>query len=141
MDGLLGVEAEATLKRIASRLVQKWTDPYSRTCRYMKSRVAITLVPVTHRCIWGAGLRNPESAQTTPSGKTVRSFTSSGKKGIPHSPLQLTSPVISTPPPSGEPQRAGHRGPCLQPASQIATARYRPIGRGLLPPPPPPVPT
>ena len=27
LDGLLGVEAEATLKRVASRLTQKWQGP------------------------------------------------------------------------------------------------------------------
>ena len=29
VDGLLGVEAAATLKRIASRLASKWNQPYS----------------------------------------------------------------------------------------------------------------
>ena len=31
VDGLPGVEATATLKRIASRLAKKWRQPYSRT--------------------------------------------------------------------------------------------------------------
>ena len=53
MYGLIRVEAEATLKRIASHLTQKWKEPYSRTCGYVKSRVAITLVPATHCCIQG----------------------------------------------------------------------------------------
>ena len=48
VDGLLGVEATATLKRIASRLATKWKQPYSKTCGYVKSRVAITLVRATH---------------------------------------------------------------------------------------------
>ena len=30
VDGLLGVEAKATLKRIASRLASKWKQPYSQ---------------------------------------------------------------------------------------------------------------
>ena len=51
VDGILGVEATATLKRIASRLATKWKQPYSMTCGYVKSRVAITLVRATHRCI------------------------------------------------------------------------------------------
>ena len=51
VDGLLGVEATATIKRIASRLDIKWRQPYSRTCGYVKSRIAITLVCATHRCI------------------------------------------------------------------------------------------
>ena len=50
---LLGVEAEVRLKRIASYLVQKWKYPYSRTCRYMKSRVGFTIARATHRCILG----------------------------------------------------------------------------------------
>ena len=53
-DRLLGVEETATLKRIASRLATKWKQPYSKTCGYVKSRVAITLVRATHRCIRGS---------------------------------------------------------------------------------------
>ena len=44
VDGMMGVEATATLKRIASRLDTKWKQSYSKTCRYVKSRIAITLV-------------------------------------------------------------------------------------------------
>ena len=54
VDGLLRVEATATLKRIASRLATKWKQSYSETCGYVKSRVAITLVRTTHRCIRGS---------------------------------------------------------------------------------------
>ena len=32
MYGILGVEAEATLKHIAIHLVQEWKNQYSRTC-------------------------------------------------------------------------------------------------------------
>ena len=53
------VEAEATLKRIASHLTQKWQEPYTRTIGYVKSRVGITLVRTTHHCIQGG--RVPES--------------------------------------------------------------------------------
>ena len=41
------------LKRIAIRLTTKWQKPYSRTCGYFKSRIAITLVWATHLCIQG----------------------------------------------------------------------------------------
>ena len=51
VDGILGVEATATLKMIASRLVSKWKQPYLKTCGYDTSRVVITLVLATHRCI------------------------------------------------------------------------------------------
>ena len=54
VGGLLGVEATATLKRIASRLTTKWRQPYSKTCGYVKSRVAITLVRATHHCLHGS---------------------------------------------------------------------------------------
>ena len=57
VDGLLGVEATATLKRIASRLASKWKQPYSQTCGCVTSRVAITLVQATYQCI--RGLRVP----------------------------------------------------------------------------------
>ena len=54
VDGLIRVEATATLKRIASCLTSKWRQSYSKTCGYVKSRIAITLVRVTHRCIIGS---------------------------------------------------------------------------------------
>ena len=52
--GLLGVEAAVTLKRIASCLVTKGQQPFSRVCGYVKSRIAITLVRATYWCIWGS---------------------------------------------------------------------------------------
>ena len=54
VDGLLGVEADATLKRIAVRLAQKCQEVYSRNLRYVKSRLNITLVRGTQKCIWEA---------------------------------------------------------------------------------------
>ena len=52
VDGLLGVEAKSTLKILTSLLATKWRQPYSKTCRYVNSRIAINLVRATHRCIW-----------------------------------------------------------------------------------------
>ena len=54
VDRMLGVKAMATLKRVASRLATKWKQSYSKTCGYVKSRIAITLVRSTHRCIQGS---------------------------------------------------------------------------------------
>ena len=54
VDDLLWVEADAILKRITIRLATKWNHPYTCTCGYVKSRVAITLVWSTQRCIRGA---------------------------------------------------------------------------------------
>ena len=48
VDSLIGVEVEETLKRIDSRLVTKWKEPYSHTWGYAKSRVAIILFRGTH---------------------------------------------------------------------------------------------
>ena len=58
VNGLLRVEEEAALKCISSRLAQKWKEPYSHICRYVKSRVEINLVWPTHHCIQGS--RVPE---------------------------------------------------------------------------------
>ena len=54
MSALLEVEAMATLKRLASRLATKWKQSYSKTCGYVKSRIAINLVCATHCCIQGS---------------------------------------------------------------------------------------
>ena len=54
VDILLWVEATATLKRIVSCLASKWKQPYLKTCGYVTSRIAITLVRATHRCIRGS---------------------------------------------------------------------------------------
>ena len=54
VDRLLGVEATATLKRLACSLANKWKQSYSKTFGYAKGRIAITLVRATHRCIRGS---------------------------------------------------------------------------------------
>ena len=54
VNGLLGVEATDTLKRLASRLETKWKQSYSKTRGYVKSRIVITLVRATHCCIQGS---------------------------------------------------------------------------------------
>ena len=54
MDGFMGVEATATLKRLVSRLATKWQQPYSKTRGYVKSRIVTTLVRATHCCIRGS---------------------------------------------------------------------------------------
>ena len=54
VDGLLGLDTTAILKRLASCLSTKWKQSYSKTCEYVKSRIAITLVCATHCCIRGS---------------------------------------------------------------------------------------
>ena len=50
----MGVEAVATLEMISICLATKWRQFYSRMCRYLESRIAITLVRAKHRCIRGS---------------------------------------------------------------------------------------
>ena len=54
-DGIMGMEAAATLKRVVSRLTTKWQKPYSSTSGYIKSKIAIALVQAIHQCIQGPG--------------------------------------------------------------------------------------
>ena len=54
VDRLLGVEAKNHPEKDTKSPEKKWRQPYSRTCGYVKSRVAITLVRATHRCIRGS---------------------------------------------------------------------------------------
>ena len=49
--GILWVNVGSKLNRIVIRLATKWKETYSRTCRYIKSIVAITLVWAAYRCI------------------------------------------------------------------------------------------
>ena len=50
VDVLMEVEATATLKTIDSRLATKGHQPYLRTCRNIKIRIAIILVQAKHQC-------------------------------------------------------------------------------------------
>ena len=64
VDGMMGVDATSTLKRFASRLATNWRQPYSRTCGFVKSRIAINLVRATHSCIRGSRMpAHPISVQ------------------------------------------------------------------------------
>ena len=51
-----GGEGDGYPERLASRLATKWKQSYSKTCGYVKSRIAITLVGATHPCIRGSGV-------------------------------------------------------------------------------------
>ena len=66
VDGLLGVKSEVTLKPIASRLTKKWKEPYSSTCRYVKIRVASTLVREMHRCTRGGRVQSSRISMKRP---------------------------------------------------------------------------
>ena len=54
VDGLMGKEAQAFLRRLAQLLSRKWEQPYSQVCGYVRARVSIVIVRATHLCIRGS---------------------------------------------------------------------------------------
>ena len=54
VDGMVGVEAGAAIKRVASLLSTKWKRPYSETCAYVRSRISISLVRAASHCLRGS---------------------------------------------------------------------------------------
>jgi hypothetical protein len=51
IDGLLGKEATAASKRLASTLAAKWKRSYSEICGFVRSRLSITLIRSSSRCL------------------------------------------------------------------------------------------
>ena len=64
VDGLLGKEATAASKRLASSLAAKWKRSYSEICGFVRSRLSIALVRSSSRCLRGD--RNPTQRFHTP---------------------------------------------------------------------------
>ena len=82
--GMLGVEATANLKRIASRLATKWKQSYSKTCRYVNSRIAITLVCAPPTAAYkDPGCQRTGSVCSSPSDRTARGSNFLGKHTSP----------------------------------------------------------
>ena len=57
VDGLMGKEAKAAVKRLASLLAVKWSAEYSYVCGYLRARLSLALVRATGRCLRAE--RNP----------------------------------------------------------------------------------
>ena len=53
-DGLLGNEAQQILQRLAHRLADKWSQPYSVTRAYVNTRISFACCRTTHLCIRGS---------------------------------------------------------------------------------------
>jgi len=53
-DGVLGFEANNLIKRLASKLADKWSLPYSQICGLVKARVSVAIARATHLCIRGS---------------------------------------------------------------------------------------
>jgi hypothetical protein len=64
VDGLLGKEATAASKRLASSLAAKWKRSYSEICGFVRSRISFALVRSSSRCLRGD--RNPTNRFHTP---------------------------------------------------------------------------
>jgi hypothetical protein len=64
VDGLLGKEATAASKRLASSLAAKWKRSYSEICGFVRSRLSFALVRSSSRCLRGD--RNPTNRFHTP---------------------------------------------------------------------------
>ena len=53
-DGMLGREANNLIRRIALKLAEKWSFPYSQVCGMVRARVSIAIARATHLCIRGS---------------------------------------------------------------------------------------
>ena len=51
IDGLLGKEATAASKRLATSLASKWKRSYSEVCGYIRSRLSIALIRSSSHCL------------------------------------------------------------------------------------------
>ena len=51
VDGLLGKEATAASKRLASSLAAKWKHSYSEICGFVRSRLSIALIRSSSHCL------------------------------------------------------------------------------------------
>jgi len=54
VDGLMGREAKALLKRLAHHLTDKWKKPYSVVAGIVNAHVNVAIVRATSRCIRGS---------------------------------------------------------------------------------------
>jgi len=53
-EGLLGKEADVFLKRLSTKIADKWHRLYSQTISFVKARFAISLVRAKNRCFRGS---------------------------------------------------------------------------------------
>ena len=51
IDGLLGKEAKAATKRLASSLAAKWKRSYSEVCGFVRSQISLALIRSSSRCL------------------------------------------------------------------------------------------
>jgi hypothetical protein len=53
-DGLMGREATALVKQLASMTASRWRTTYPKLCGYFKARMSIAVLCATHSCLRGS---------------------------------------------------------------------------------------
>ena len=53
-DGVLQREGEHFIKRLAARLADKWTKPYSKTMNFVRTQLSLLILRATNHCLRGA---------------------------------------------------------------------------------------
>jgi hypothetical protein len=65
-DGLLGREATFFLRRLSAILSEKWHQPYSVVCGFVKSRLSIAIARATHLCLRGSRVPTSQMCNRRP---------------------------------------------------------------------------
>ncbi len=53
-DGMLGKEAKALIRCLASRIAEKYNQTYSHVCGVLRARISIAIVRASHMCLRGS---------------------------------------------------------------------------------------
>ena len=65
-DGLLGREATFFTRRLSSILAEKWHQPYSVVCGFVKTRLSIAIARATHLCLRGSRIPTGQISNRRP---------------------------------------------------------------------------
>jgi hypothetical protein len=65
-DGMLGREATFFIRRLSSILAEKWHQPYSVVCGFIKSRLSIAIARATHLCLRGSRIPTGQISNKRP---------------------------------------------------------------------------
>lgn len=65
-DGVIGKSANAVMRALVTKLVDKWGSPYPRVCNFINTRIAVAIARATNRCIRGSHISPTVMSDTTP---------------------------------------------------------------------------
>jgi hypothetical protein len=57
VDGALGTEAKAFIKRLSVLLAMKWEKNQATTCSWIRTRLSFSILRATHQCIRGSRIK------------------------------------------------------------------------------------